>query len=652
MVTDPLSQVFIHFVEKRPDFHPALYSFIEETLSAVDASVSSPPLSPGYFDILKTRCLVLATSLIKHSKLERVMRFNNKYSDELCAWFVKGVNILVAEPSNIYLYGELTKIVRYLIASVAVGAFEPFRFRYYMWSNLFIFRLDEITPTLNTALPQHTLAQAFEGVDELKQVFFDLHTSFILLLPPNDPFGSIFMEDHSSARNVLVHAFACLQKSPNLCTVLGIYRYIYAALTVKFLFRKLKFFEIMSEGVCCRPKITDPVQLDEDWIEKLKFYVLCNQKDFSLSLTNFWNGKSDVLNDKEGIANTGQSMIMNWMNEYPENDVRRSFKATQIFSVKSVFRMQYLIVQYLALNEYIPADDILEGLKRLFANSKNPEITRALYLIGGLNSFASDHASYPDVGYIARFMQSPDISVRVSATGCLFEMYNCPVNKFNSPAEFLNSVFANICGNDIILSYCSIRLLEVVTINTSEPDRVKVFILSNLGKLIERAFEVMNGVSLFYPLKFLINIFNEENLKEARGHFSTLITLLSEMGTKLLLNRENFLNHSSIDITLFADICSQLLGKFRNQLYLFDHSFDFFFLLFIYLKKAGKNPKEFNIILVTHFDNFIDKVINYIKSKKFGYWEVADLLNSHLPVENVNLLRETIKNSLDDQVQN
>jgi hypothetical protein len=166
--------------------------------------------------------------------------------------------------------------------------------------------------------------------------------------------------------------------------------------------------------------------------------------------------------------------------------------------------------------------------------------------------------------------------------------------------------------------------------------------------LIERFFSIVEKVGLYSPLIFIIKsigVIHYSSMKEEFLIFTRMLCNLGESFRNIMLeDPESEKAQGYLD---FLNVLDFLLDKFSAKLSALDPFFNDIFFHFIFIngpKMVEKlNPKGGLLSTIYDFDNFIDKVLDYILTKKHKYQGAADVLNFYLKKNFDTIDKETMK---------
>ena len=620
-----LLKIISFFIKKSPDSHQTIYDLIERILPEAKSEC-------------RLRILSILRKLYQFSSPKQLSSFNLKNSELLCAWFSDSCRLERDHLSQSLFvpFYDLLSLVQCLRFSISKGAFFPFHAQYHIWDRHFkSLLLDELKPSCNIFPSKFSPAEYERGFYEAREKIFDLQSMILMVLPKDDPFKVEYIQRYG--KRMLFCLFNFLGVHPPMLFAISAYRFIFASLAFPSMYFKKAEWVFYSH---CTPSgtayETQSEEFDTNLLRELKNWLLVDRHFFMNSSLNFWDGKNELFYDT-GTEPVRYSLRDKALILLKEDSNYGVYDWAETDS-RTVRELQGLSLALAATNNIIPGEDILEYLNGLRNSDDDVYIEKSLYLLGFLIDFSnkiSIFLNFFDINYLVTFTQSPySTHIKTIAICCLFEFYRSSRGKFDCSKELLMAVSLNIFGDDILLSYCSIRLMEGIKRNSSNPERATLFISECLGKLIERIFTVVNAVSLFRPLIFIIECLDEKKIDE----ISIFAALFCDLGHNIISSEQEAPGQH---FSAFLDICVSFLSRFQDNFSPLDSFFDDFFYFFIYidLELMEDNP----LFQITRFENFINRVISYILSNKKRYLETAVFLDAYLSEEFNKIDKEQMK---------
>jgi hypothetical protein len=476
----------------------------------------------------------------------------------------------------------------------------------------------------------------------LVQLIFSIQQKFLIL---DLPFKTEYLQKYAR-RMIKCSSKFFTSDSPRL-VIMDVFRFIYFTLKFPELYHQpLERFEANLETRCASTNSVDSKKsstFDCYLVEELKSSLFFNWTIFNDSRDNFWNDLSDN-NVSESDDSDGEpeerSMRGKLFNLVENNDF--SFENIDIFP-KNLRELQSLCLNLAIKNQIIIIDEIIPIL-----TSDKLETEVALYLLGKLSCNPKFIPSYFDINRLASFtLPSFSRDTRIYATCCLCDLYlNC-YKVLDCNQQLLDVIFSNIFDDNLVLSYCSARLLERV--KSSVPELVLSFTLKEFKKLILRFFTIVEKTSLILPLKFIIDSFDVNQIHTMKEEIVLFTEKLCNLGETL--KTEDIYDAEYPEFLLIANM---FLEKFCDNLSTLDPFFESFFNHFLFINQPERvrkfNPEGKYFTQIFKFDGSIDKVFGHILSKKEFYLPAADFLdhlskNYHqIGNEKMNSIRNSINN--------
>jgi hypothetical protein len=640
-----LDDALQRLIRENYNLHPLIFEVLEERFPNTDL-------------VLRGRILNLLKVLLEHCDRAMVLSFNQKCADlltlNLSTLFEHYEKIKIPPFGRTYNdtvelyplpnYHDIASLVECLIISIEKGAFTPFQDKYHIWDHYFRILLEKSTCDTIDYSDYGPKGEVL-GYCWLVKAIFTLQRSFLYI---DDPFKTEFLQKY--ARKMIECSHKFFSSNPPMFVAVNVFQFIYFTLKYPELYHQpLERLEANLETRC---PSTNPVgdsekspTFDCNLVGELKYSLCFNWMRINRSSRNFWNdlpisdaSGSDDSDDKYGER---PKRIREKLLSLVEK-TNFSFENI-VISSRNLRKLQCKCLNLAVKNQIITMDELLPFLR----NKVETEV--AFYLLGKLSYNPKFIPSYFDINQLANFtLPSASRDTRINATCCLCELYLNWPQVLDCNQQLLDVIFSNIFDKDLILSYCSARLLERV--KSSAPDLVLSFTLKEFKKIILRFFTIVEKTSLILPLKFIIDSFDVKQIPTMKEEILLFTEKLCNLGESL--KTEELHDAQYPEFLLIANI---LLEKFCENLSTLDPFFESFFdhYLFINQSKLVKrlNPKGELLTQIFKFDNFIDKILGYILSENEMYLPAADFLDLHLSKnfqqignEKINSIRNTINN--------
>jgi hypothetical protein len=186
-------------------------------------------------------------------------------------------------------------------------------------------------------------------------------------------------------------------------------------------------------------------------------------------------------------------------------------------------------------------------------------------------------------------------------------------------------------------------LLDVFTQNCSLPEPILSLIYQNFSKIIEKVSDLVKFFNFeafyqnfdFFDLLFhIIEGIDEEDIPKRKDQVLLYTELLFFLGDKLMQGKlDDFWDPQAC--SYFVQMYYRgLLEKLENHMPILDPYFDKFLSYFLIIhSEFEKNEQQLELLnLIAKFDNFLEKVANYIISEREKKLEAATFLNEYISV--------------------
>jgi hypothetical protein len=624
--------------EADPNFsHPAILALLDERLPSAKMNI-------------RVRIQAILILSQKYAQKELIEPFNRKYADLLTlqfSYYCKHSEETPIEPFAPFF--ELTSLIKVVRFSVLKGSFSPFQDKYHIW--------DESFRSLLKKILSNGFGIPIKGVIHIKGFFLFLHAFFDLqytFLSLDHPFKDEYIQKYARG---MIDSLEYLNRKPPLLVVISIYRFIYSSLMHPQIYHQPPGLVESMLGGCCAPtdKSGNHPSFDQPLVKKILFDFLdFDETFFAKSSENFWNYKYDFDFEDE-------------QEEMPKRDLiisltEKSNKYDDLLDIytKNLREIQSLCINAAVTSELTQMKTELSYFGSLLNSSDEMAIERGLFYIGKFSHNSKFDPSFFDVDRLSRFALPPfNNHIRIMATCALFELYvNCYRN-LACTSQIVEVVYSNIFDDDITLSYCSIRLL--VAMGNSGQDLILSVVHKGFKKFIERVFVIIENVSLYTPLGLIVYCFDVCNISGMTEELYIFMEHLFKLGDTLrTIVLEAPCQEQAKEFPCYVKVLNMLLTKFRDNISVLDPFFDdfFFYFLFTSLPEVAELSQE-QLGLVFYFDNFLDKIVNCVLSKRKSYLAAASFLDYYLRVkfqeignEKMNSIRILIANCDDPAIKN
>jgi hypothetical protein len=618
-----LLETIAHMIEKDPSFHSFTFEYIAQRFPS------------AYFD-LPLRLLCVLSYLYKFASPQLVQDFSCKHAETLYAYLSQSHENSTANHRKYFIpFYDQVSIIECLMHAVRKGVFWPFQSKFPAWHSLFksiIWGKDFYDePSGRKTARERTLT-----------LYYYLHT----FLSIDDPFKLELLQTYT--KDMVQCCIYFLNNDPTMNEFQSGLRFIFATLSFPNLFRAQGFFEGIF-GSCCAPSLTFPkephqnnIKFDSNFINLLKKLILRDKTFFFQCQNCFWERDNEL---------TLQCVVHILIEEHP------NYYDVKDLESRNICELQSLCLNSMISNNMIPIDQVLQHLTQPLRNTKNEScIEKSLYLLGKLSGNSKFPPSFLNLDSLATFLAPPfSLRIRITSTCCLTEMFYHLQTLKETDQRILNIVYLNIFDDDLIFAYCSARCLGELKYPCA---LAHSFFVKNCRKLIERFFLIVEKVRLYSPLIYIINRIGVTNYSSMKEEFLIFTRMLCDLGESFLeVGLENPESEKAQSYLGFLNVLDFLLCKFSAELSVLDSFFNEIFLHFIFInqpKMTKLNPNGELLSTIYNFDNFIDKVLDYILAKKHKYQGAADVLNFYLKKnfhtidkETMNTIRDVISNQDD-----